>query len=32
MSRLHALPASDDAKWEPVAPEKILSGAPQTRT
>jgi len=28
---LHALPACGDAAWEPVAPEKILAGTPQTR-
>jgi uncharacterized cupin superfamily protein len=26
------LQSASDAPWEPVAPEKILSGAPQTRT
>jgi len=32
MPLITKLPATVDALWEPVAPEKILSGEPQTRT
>ncbi|MCB8882861.1 cupin domain-containing protein [Acidisoma cellulosilytica] len=32
MSLITKLPAKVEAAWEPVAPEKIVSGQPQTRT
>jgi uncharacterized cupin superfamily protein len=32
MSHLVALPPAAGAEWEPVLPEKIVSGSPQTRT
>lgn len=35
MSRLHALPGApslSEPPWEPIAPEKVVAGAPRTRT
>lgn len=32
MSRLHELPATAAAEWEDVAADKLLHGAPRTRT
>jgi uncharacterized cupin superfamily protein len=32
MSRLIALPQAGDAAWEPIAPERLVAGQPQTRT
>jgi uncharacterized cupin superfamily protein len=31
-AKLHLAPALDDIAWEPIAPDKILAGAPATKT